>query len=407
MRGRITHPVASADDVQRDPSACSGLCRGAADPLRAVNLFHTLPELARLAVTEMERGSWLDAYLLSAGMSQILDDYLQPDPYSLRRVGAFLARLDAGATSTILAPILERAADALDGRVGAHEVRELRATLSRGLDQLAQRVAAPGTVLDSRSALDELGRALERIGDGRGVLPRRLSTDTVRLPSCFRSFDQHPTDFQQLVRRFADAHPDRRQPIVVVGVRTSGSYLAPLCAAYLRSESYAEVHALTMRPGRRPSGRDRALIRGTGTGSGLVLVCDDPPVTGGSMATVAAALERMGVPRKHIVMLAALFTDADAMPPALVPYESVVLPFSDWSIHRRLRAEVVRSTVQHLLGSGTEVVAAERLTSRAPPLGRGHVGAVYALRLTGEAAAGDETEVRLSVEGVGLGYFGQ
>ncbi|MDE3130957.1 MAG: hypothetical protein KGL16_07360, partial [Acidobacteriota bacterium] len=263
-----------------------GPLRGAAEPLRVINLFNTLPELARLAAMEIELGAWLDAYLLSAGISQILDDYLQPDPYSLRRAAAFITPSDGGAMRAVTARILERSADTLDWRIGAHAARALRATVARGLDRLADRIATPCTTLDGQAAMDDLERTLERIAEGDRMLPRSLQADTVRLPSCFRSFDQHPMDLHRLVRRVAEAHPNRHQPIVVVGVRTSGSYLAPICAACLRVEGYADVHVLTMRPGRRAGARERAVMRRI-AGKGLVLVCDDPPVTGNSMAAVA------------------------------------------------------------------------------------------------------------------------
>jgi len=38
--------------------------------------------------------------------------------------------------------------------------------------------------------------------------------------------------------------------LCVVGVRTSGSYLAPLCAAALRAAGVTSVAVLTYRPGR-------------------------------------------------------------------------------------------------------------------------------------------------------------
>ena len=69
----------------------------------------------------------------------------------------------------------------------------------------------------------------EVLADG-DLWPSALEATALTVPSAFRSFDQHPRDMQALAHRVAEAHPDREQPVVVFGVRTSGSYLGPLLA---------------------------------------------------------------------------------------------------------------------------------------------------------------------------------
>ena len=227
----------------------------------------------------------------------------------------------------------------------------------------------------------------------------------VRLPACFRSFDQHPDDLRRLVQDFARAHSDRRQPLLVIGIRTSGSYLAPLYGAYLRAEGYAEVNTITLRPGRRPHTRERALIRRLATDGGLALVCDDPPGTGGSIARVATELQGMGVPAPSIVLLLALFADTAELPPSLASYQSVLLPFDEWSIHGRIGHDGVRDTVELLLGPDRELLAVDRVRLRSQRSVRGHLKAVFRLTVA-DTRTGAREEEHLSVEGVGLGYFG-
>ena len=72
----------------------------------------------------------------------------------------------------------------------------------------------------------------------------------MRVPTGFHSFDQHPDDVRWLVRAFMARYPERRGPLCVVGVRTSGSYLAPLHAAAFRACGESSVDVLTYRPGR-------------------------------------------------------------------------------------------------------------------------------------------------------------
>jgi hydroxymethylpyrimidine pyrophosphatase-like HAD family hydrolase len=376
-----------------------------AEPLSVTNLHNTLPGLARLVASALERDSWLDAYLLTVGMSQLIDDYLAPDPLSLRRISSFLAK-EGGSAGAVAARIAARSANGLDRlvgiRPGAGRVRRLQAVVQAAVQQLADLVVDDLAPPGETPPIDELERCCELLPAMR--LPRALRQDIARLPACFRSFDQHPDDLRRLVGDFAVAHPDRLQSLLVIGIRTSGSYLAPLYAAYLRADGYRDVATVTMRPGRRPRPRERALMRALGSDGGLALVCDDPPGTGGSIARVATALESLGVPPRSIVLLLALFADTE-LPPGLASYESVLLRFDDWSIHTRLGADAVRDTVERLLGPDRELVAAERASVRSPRSARGHLGAVFTLTLA-DARSGSREEQQLSVEGVGLGYFG-
>ena len=307
---QIVHRGASAPAVEVGSIA-------PASPLEVTNLYLTLPQLARLLSVELAHESSLDAYLLAAGMCQLVDDYLAPDVLSLRRVAAVLAK-HGGAPGHALAPLVKGCADGLDGVAGVgparHGVRRLQGVLALGLEQLAERIVAPAAPARS---LAELSRACERLGAPGARLPRALREDVVRLPACFRSFDQHPDDLQALAHRFAVAYPDRRQPIALLGVRTSGSYIAPLLGAYLRGEGFDEVVVRTLRPGRRQGRADRAALRALARRGGMAVLCDDPPVSGSSLAAVAADLERVGVAPARIVIALALFDESSELPPAL------------------------------------------------------------------------------------------
>ena len=313
---------------------------------------------------------------------------------------------EGGSAGALAARVTRRSANGVDRltglRPGAGRARRLQTVVDAAVQRLADLVANDLAALAETSPIDELRRSCELLPAMR--LPRALREDIARLPACFRSFDQHPDDLRRLVGEFAVAHPDRLQPLLIIGIRTSGSYLAPLYAAYLRADGYGEVSTITMRPERRPGPRERALIRGLASRGGLALVCDDPPGTGSSIARVATALERFGIPHPSIVLLLALFPEMEELPPGLADYESVLLSFDDWSIHARLGPDAVRDTVERLLGPDRELVAAERVSVRAPRSVRGHLRALYTLTVA-DARSGSREEQQLSVEGVGLGYF--
>ena len=116
---------------------------------------------------------------------------------------------------------------------------------------------------------------------------------------------------------FATRWPDRQRPLVVVGIRTSGSYLAPLCAAFLKRRGFQDVIALTMRPDRGISRSDLKVLQAAIRQNGLVLVVDDPPVTGSSYVKVIEEIERAGVPSVSVVLIVPLFGSRDTLAPLL------------------------------------------------------------------------------------------
>jgi len=227
----------------------------------------------------------------------------------------------------------------------------------------------------------------------------------IRLPACFRNFDQQPADLAGLVGAFGERWPDRRRPLLVVGVRTSGSYQAPLCAAFLKADGWEHVRVLTVRPERRLSRQERAVVRSVASGGGLALLTDDPPVTGTALARATRELERAGAPPEAIVLLVQLFAGERGLPVALERYQSVVLPADAWAIDERLSPEAVTRDLSALLGPTVSVLTVAPVPLPSPPPARGHRRALYRVSLR-ERATGAHREEHVLVEGVGLAWLG-
>ncbi len=64
-----------------------------AEPLLLADLLNSLEDLANLLPRPLRGHNWLNAYLLAAGINQIVEDYLHPDPLALRRIASHLRRL--------------------------------------------------------------------------------------------------------------------------------------------------------------------------------------------------------------------------------------------------------------------------------------------------------------------------
>ena len=349
------------------------------------------------AITHLDE---LDAYLLVAGGSQVIRDHLEDDPAHLLRAAHVASGTRPSLVARVVPPGVTAASRAL-GAVGRHRPgrRDLAAVAERLDDALA--AMAHGVLdgsFDVASADTARGALLEA-----GQMSSALMGSSLRLPSCFQSFDQHPRDVVVLASQFLARHPGRDHSLVVVGVRTSGSYLAPLLAAALGEQSGAPIRAVTVRPGRVVSSHARVLLEEVASRAGTVVVIDDPPGTGSSLARVAEQLEALGISERSIVLALATLRGAE-LPAALTGFDAVLLDWPSWDIHRRLAPESVCAQLTANLGPSPQVVAIEPFVLPSAGFERRHAQAGY--RVT--TRSGDQEDVNLIVaEGSGLGFFGR
>jgi hypothetical protein len=355
-------------------------------------------------------------FLFAAGLYQVFADYFHREAFVRQRA----ARLESSAPSLVgsLARIAGTAA------VGAAKVRNLTprarsaARSGEGLSQVVQHLA--------RAAVDPRDtRALEDARSTWGLLrpsversPEGLLRTVVRLPDPFYRFDQSLADCRALVQRFVERSPDRRRPILVLGIRTSGSYLAPLYRALLLESGYRRVEMLTVRPRQRWRRREIARVRDVSARSGLILVTDDPPASGNAVAGVARDLERHGVPSTAVVVVLPLFGPAESLPEPIRHLASVVLPWREWSIHERLAPDSILEALSRMLvgrtimtpqGSELRVAAVRRVeaidgaATGETAGGRRHASSRYRALLVGED--GKMIDQHIIATGLGPGYF--
>ena len=366
------------------------------------NLQSDLEALGARLARAVRAGRRLDAFLLAAGINQIAEDHLHRSPYPFDETASLLRRSRlpaarwAGSVAAWTGWILRavRAWRRAERRASAWQRR-----LAALVDQLATEVVAPG---DAPAPLrDGCSRLVREIPS----LPQGLRRAVVRLPACFHDFDQRPEDFEMLVGRFADRWPDREGSLLVAGVRTSGSYLAPLIAAALRARGYRRVHTMTARPGQALKAHERAVVRSVVRARGHVLLTDDPPVTGGSLAAAAAQLERLGAHPRMVVLLLAVEDEFGRLPAALQSFEAVVLTAREWNIRTRLRAEFVASALAKLFEDEFELRSLEPLPLPEADRRRAHQRALFRVRGV-HLPDGSARQADVLAAGVGLGYFG-
>src|SRR5262249_32057287 len=187
------------------------------------------------------------------------------------------------------------------GRGARRAVEEISASL-RPLHRKQVRRWREGVV----TALDEflsfiLGREPDRSGlvkSSRNMaallqlpLPPDLSNERVAAPSPFPRLDPTQGDVLGLGRCLVEKFPDRSQGILLVGLRTSGSYFAPLLRAFLRSEGYKSLALLTLEPSKGAGRWESRELRHDAARGYVAAIVDDPPHTA---ATILAAFDIVG-----------------------------------------------------------------------------------------------------------------
>ena len=145
-----------------------------------------------------------------------------------------------------------------------------------------------GDALDPAGAIAALAAILAR------PLPRRLRIEPMRIPSAFRKQDLTQFDILELADRFAALHPNRDQPIVVVGLRTAGVYFASLMRARLDAHGFARIAIVTVRPNKGVSADEAERLRAFAHAGYHAALIDDPPFSGEAIGMAAQALRRAG-----------------------------------------------------------------------------------------------------------------
>jgi O-antigen/teichoic acid export membrane protein/hydroxymethylpyrimidine pyrophosphatase-like HAD family hydrolase len=366
---------------------------------------------------KQSKATLVDAFLLACGLNQVLEDYMSDGGSTLTTAARVVAKSAPGPLTGLARPLSGGAGLFQQHRDGGHLrdcQRELAAVVAGLADDLA-RTRGDADAIPRTSRLS-VARCIERLGH----LSVDVQARVIRLPACFRSLDQDPEDFARLVDRFCELHADRGHPVLIVGLRSSGSYTAPLCAAYLRVAGYQRVDTITVRPRQRWLPGEVERIKAAADAAATVVLTDDPPNTGGSLVDVARELEALSVEPGRLVIAVPLM--GDQLPRSLAGYQRVTLAAHEWAIQDRLADDAVRESLGRLLagraieaGAGAVVrVASVRCVTRLylPPMtdlksgspSRRHVRALFMAELVDDAGLVHEHSVY--VKGTGLGYMG-
>ncbi len=364
----------------------------ASESVASSDLLLNGQELVALGAQALADGDRLNGYLAVVGISQILEDFLDGHGTPLRQAAGFLS---GGPRSAMFVPSV--AVSLFDRALT--RARRSASLLALRDDAWALAQALAGDDADRRGEHDRL----VNIGQRLAKQPKAVRASLARSPSCFRSFDQHPEDMTRFVDKFVALRGEIRCPILVVGLRTSGSYLAPMCANSFRQAGYVDVHSVSVRPGSRADHGFRRTLAQAAAQNATVVLVDDPPTTGGALRSAAEWLTKAGVRPSHLTLFVPLM-GAETVPSSLKPFDVVTLSLAEWSINDRLSPSSVGAAYAQVHPDAS--IESVEVTSLPQPLGRGHVQGRF--RVAGvDTATSTRIDADVIARGVGLGYFGQ
>jgi hydroxymethylpyrimidine pyrophosphatase-like HAD family hydrolase len=223
-----------------------------------------------------------NVYLLSCSLLNGIDEYLRGHTL---RLPAQLARTRPG---RIALWVTEKVAENLP-KQNRSQVGRWKGKWQNGLDEffsvLARCDSDPVSFVESTQRLS---------GMLQSPLPSNLLDLRLGVPSAFSRLDLTHFDVLALGRRFVRQYPDRSHPILLLGLRTAGTYFSALLRSFFKAEGYQHVASLTVQPKKGPSWRERKeLTRYAKQGFTLVIV-DDPPHSGDTIVLAVDIARQAG-----------------------------------------------------------------------------------------------------------------
>lgn len=175
--------------------------------------------------------------------------------------------------------------------------------------------------------------ALAAIALGKLVgtpLPTTLEATRIGIPSPFRRLDLTHHDVIVLGRLLAATCRTNNEKLLLVGLRTSGSYFAPLIRAVLHGEGLINVAQVTIEPDKGAGRWERRALRSHAQTGHRAIIVDDPPHSGKTIYSSFAILKKSGFPLDRIIALAPTHPAKPNWYRLLPAASYITLPPSHW-----------------------------------------------------------------------------
>ena len=328
-----------------------------ADYAWCLNPFPTLAqtiEHLRLEADRLDKPepSWcqdevaINVYLLACAVSNSFDDYLAADRYDLARVANFSPRIGGPIVKAFR--VLESPCRLLRS-LRLHRLHSWRNAWEQGVNGFLRAFLSKGQMTVAGQRLTSL---LEM------DFPATLLSRRLKVPAAFRSQDLTHVDVLALGEKFVTGHRKPNRPLLILGVRTAGSYFAPLLRAYLEEKGYADVDTVTIRPKKEPAAHEKAKMVLCAAGNGVALVIDEPINTGDTLAKGCMTLRTAGFSEDRIVALFPVHPSrrdwsSDGGAGQLQRVQVITLQPEEWHKSVLLESTAAEQTIRDYLATGS------------------------------------------------------
>ncbi len=266
-------------------------------PVLGEVLNHLSEELAKL---DQSQGGWQESevitniFLLSCSITDTLDDYLLGNTYDFSKLEQALPFAKAGVHA------LERCL-----RITGH-LREKQLSFLRrwkeawkvAVTKFLQHCFVAGapdraTLIEQRNQFAPLLQS---------ELPESVIGRRAKIPAFFRSRDFAPHDCLELGRKLVAVLPGDTRPVMVLGLRTAGSFLAPLLSAFLSRQSF-DVDWIAVRPSKGLTAQENRELRQAAHKKARIVIVDESIHSGQTLAQTIVLLRHSGFADEDVLVL--------------------------------------------------------------------------------------------------------
>ena len=268
-----------------------------ASPTTREAVLHLSEELDKL---ERVHEGWQQSevinniFLLSCAITDAVDDYLAGSRYDFSKVGQLLPAARPGIRAV---EALLEAARRLQ-TVWLFRLHRWRAIWAAAVTEFLRHCLV-ATSPDRTILVLQRDRLASLLPPD---FPESLWNYRPKIPAFFHSRDFAPADCLEVGRKFVVAFPEADCPAMVVGLRTAGSFLAPLLCASL-STLFRDTDWSAIRPAKGLTVWERDALRRAARKKARVLIVDESIHTGTTVAKAVHLLRQAGFSDEDMVML--------------------------------------------------------------------------------------------------------
>ena len=358
----------------------------------------------------------INVYLLSCALLNAFDDFVEGSQYRLPKI---LRRSPLAPVLNYIVKRSESTAFWLRWLKGVRRIERGKRAWQQHVEAFLRWFVEVDT---GKGDINEFFDAAAKLVQAQELyIPPELARVTINVPSAFRKQDLTHHDVLSLGRRLGDLAAAQQRPIVVVGLRTAGSYFAPLLKAYLEIGRSTPVKAVTMRPSAGMAPHLRRELSQCAAADYLAVIIDDPPYTGGTIAEALGHLRRSGFRPGQTAVLVPVRPvgqewNAKDSAVALRSETVITLAPDEWHKSRFLCSSGVEDQLRRyfahrgyagveLTSSGIADTANQHAVQEASSNERYRLKRVFTVEL--EDAATGAREIRhILVKSAGWGFFG-